>query len=77
MAAKMQKTRYPGIYRRGGSYVVVWRHKGRQRRAAYRTLAETREAQGRRWHDALRRTAERLRDAAQRRGYRPTLGEAG
>jgi hypothetical protein len=27
MAAKMEKTRHPGIYRRGGRYVVVWRER--------------------------------------------------
>lgn len=48
MAARMEKTRHPGIYRRGGRYVVIWRHKGRQHKAAYRTLAEAREAKGHR-----------------------------
>ena len=27
---KMERTRHPGIYKRGGRYVVVWRHRGRQ-----------------------------------------------
>src|SRR5262245_54272863 len=44
----LARTRYPGIYRRGGSYVVIWRHKGRQRKQFFRTLAEAREAKGRR-----------------------------
>ena len=48
MAARMEKTRHPGIYKRGSSYVVVWRHKGRQHKAAYRTLVEAKEAQGQR-----------------------------
>ena len=48
MAAPMEKTRHAGIYKRGGRYVVVWWHKGRQHKAAYRTLAEAREAKGQR-----------------------------
>jgi integrase len=43
MPATMTKTRYPGIYRRGDRYVVVWRHRGRQHKQACRTLAEARE----------------------------------
>jgi hypothetical protein len=48
MAAPMEKTRHAGIYKRGGRYVVVWWHKGRQHKAAYKTLAEAREAKGQR-----------------------------
>lgn len=58
MAAKLEPTATPGIFRRhvkgceGGrcscSYVVVWRHRGRQHKATYRTLAEAREAKGER-----------------------------
>jgi integrase len=48
MAAKMEKTRHPGIYRRGGRYVVVWRHRGKQHKSFHRTLAEAREAKGQR-----------------------------
>lgn len=40
---KLIKTRYPGIYRRGSRYVVVWWHRGRQHKQACRTLAEARE----------------------------------
>lgn len=46
MAAGMEKTRHPGIYKRGGRYVVVWTHKGRQHKSFHRTLTEAREAQG-------------------------------
>ena len=46
--AKLEKTRHPGIYRRGGRYVVVWRHRGRQHKSFHRTLDEAREAKGRR-----------------------------
>jgi integrase len=45
---KMEQTRYPGIYKRGGRYVVVWRHRGRQHKEFFRTLAEAREAKGQR-----------------------------
>ena len=59
MAAKLDKTNTPGIFRRHSqacprrgrcecSYVVVWRHRGRQHTETYRTLAEAREAKGNR-----------------------------
>lgn len=47
MAAKLEKTRYPGIYRRGSRYVIVWEHRGRQHKESFSTLAEAREAKGR------------------------------
>jgi hypothetical protein len=37
MAAKLEKTRTPGIYRRGSRYAVVFRVDGRQRSEAART----------------------------------------
>ena len=40
------KTSTPGIYRRGGRYVVIWRHRGKQYKSFHRTLAEAREAKG-------------------------------
>lgn len=56
--AKLTKTSTPGIFRRhmkdcrGGrcdcAYVVVWRHRGKQHKETFRTLAEAREAQGKR-----------------------------
>lgn len=56
--AKLTPTSSPGIYRRhakgcaGGrcdcSYVVVWRHRGRQLTETHRTMAEAREAKGNR-----------------------------
>jgi integrase len=57
MAAKMERTKYPGIYRRGSRYVIVWRHRGKQHKESFRTLAEAREAQGKR------------RQAGERRAY--------
>jgi integrase len=48
MAATMETTRYPGVYRRGGRYVVTWRHRGRQHKSSHRTLSEALEAQGER-----------------------------
>lgn len=48
-APKMEKVRgNPGIYKRGGRYVVVWRDRGKQRKEFFRTLAEAKEAKGRR-----------------------------
>lgn len=57
MAAKLEKTGTPGVFRRHAgecarkgrcecSYVVVWRHRGQQRTSTHRTLAEAREAKG-------------------------------
>jgi integrase len=57
MAAKLQTTNTPGIFRRHAkecarlgrcdcSYVTVWRHRGRQHTETFRTLAEAREAKG-------------------------------
>jgi integrase len=46
MAAPLEKTRYPGIYKRGSRYVVVWTHRGRQHKESFRTLAEARESKG-------------------------------
>lgn len=57
MAAKLEKTGTPGIFRRHAracrrearcecAYVIVWRHRGRQHTATFRTLAEAREAKG-------------------------------
>jgi integrase len=42
----LEKTRTPGIYRRGGRYVVVWRHRGIQHKSFHRTYEEAREAKG-------------------------------
>ncbi len=46
MAAKMERTKEPGIYKRGSRYVVVWRHRGHQYKSFHRTLMEAREAKG-------------------------------
>jgi integrase len=48
MSAKMTKTRTPGVYKRGDRYVVVWRHKGRQHKAFFRTYEQAREAKAQR-----------------------------
>jgi integrase len=48
MAPKMERTRYPGIYKRGGRYVVVWEHRGRQHKSFHRTVREAREAKAQR-----------------------------
>jgi integrase len=42
MAAPMEKTRYPGIYKRGSRYVVVIRVGGKQVKRSARTLDEAR-----------------------------------
>src|SRR4051794_37537696 len=59
MAAKLETTNTPGIFRRhikgcdrrgrcDCSYVIVWRHRGCQHKETFRTLAEAREAKGNR-----------------------------
>ena len=43
MAAPLEKTSVPGVYRRGGRYVVAFRDSsGRQRRQTAATMAEAR-----------------------------------
>ncbi len=56
---KMERTKTPGIYRRGSRYVVVWRHRGRQRKESFRTISEAREAKARR-QGGDRRKVERV-----------------
>src|SRR5215207_5111046 len=59
MAAKLEKTATPGVFRRHAkscarkgrcdcAYVIVWRHRGRQHMETHRTFAEAREAKGNR-----------------------------
>jgi integrase len=58
MAAKLERTNTPGIYRRHTKgcgrgrcpcpYVVVWRHRGKQHTETVRTFAEARETKGKR-----------------------------
>ena len=57
----LERTPWPGVYRRGSRYVVVYRADGRQRKEAAATLAQGRELK-------LRRAAE---ESNRRRG--PTL----
>jgi integrase len=54
MAARMEKTRHPGIYKRGSRYVVVWRANGKQHRQAARTLDEARKLKSARVADVAR-----------------------
>lgn len=60
MAAKLEKTRYPGIYKRGSRYVIVWEHRGRQHKESFGSLAEAREAKGMR-HAGEKRPRSRVR----------------
>jgi Phage integrase central domain len=58
MGYTMERKSIPGVFRHHGArctgkrctcpYVVVWRHRGRQVRQTFRTLAEAREAKGNR-----------------------------
>ncbi|MGC2374481.1 MAG: phage integrase SAM-like domain-containing protein [Solirubrobacteraceae bacterium] len=51
MAAKMEKTRTPGIYKRGSRYVFAYRVDGKQRWESCRTLDEARRAKAARTTD--------------------------
>ena len=46
--AAMEKTRTPGIYKRGGHYVAIWRHRGKQHKESFSTYELAREAKARR-----------------------------
>ncbi len=62
MAARMEKTRHPGIYRRGSRYAFSYRHNGSQRWESFRTL------------DAARKTSERARPPATRASFTSSRG---
>ncbi len=48
---RMERTATPGIYSVGSRYVLVWKHRGRQHKQSFRTLAEAREAKAQRVRD--------------------------
>jgi integrase len=48
MAPVMEKTKTAGVYKRGGRYVVTWRHRGKPKKEFFATYAEAREAKARR-----------------------------
>jgi integrase len=54
MAAPMQKTSTPGVYKRGSRYVVVYRHNGKQKKESARTIADARALKARRTSDIER-----------------------
>jgi integrase len=54
MAARMEKTRHAGIYKRGGRYVFSYRLNGKQRWESARTLTEAQRLKARRAADADR-----------------------
>jgi integrase len=63
MSATLEKTKTPGIYKRGGRYVVTWRDRsGRQRRQSAGTLAEARDLKAKNRNQ--RGPAKRIRFAA-------------
>lgn len=65
---KMERTRYPGIFKRGSKYVVTWRYGGSVKKESFRTIGEAKAAQGRRRQQDGRRpdTNERFEDYARR-----------
>lgn len=69
--ANLTKTKTPGTFRRhakgcdgegrcGCSYVVIWRHRGKQHMETFRAMAEAREAQGQHKAGARRPTSKVL-----------------
>jgi hypothetical protein len=58
-AAKLERTKTPGIYKRGKGYVVVYRVDGRQRKQAAPT------------YDAARRLKDRVRTQVADGDWRP------
>src|SRR5437899_11558644 len=54
MAAKLEKTRTPGIFKRGSRYVFSYRVEGRQRWESARTLDAVRNARSERTTDVRR-----------------------
>src|SRR5829696_7247567 len=54
MAARMEKTRHAGIWKRGGRYVFSYRLNGKQRWESARTLSEAQRLKARRSADADR-----------------------
>jgi integrase len=54
MAAKMERTKTPGIFKRGSRYVFSYRVNGRQRWESFRTLDEARRAKSARATDIER-----------------------
>jgi hypothetical protein len=54
MAARMEKTRTPGIYKRGGRYLFSYRVEGKQHWESCRTLDEARRKRAARQTDLAR-----------------------
>jgi integrase len=54
MSALMVRTKTPGIYKRGGRYVFVYKVNGRQKKESCRTLAEARRLKSARQTDVAR-----------------------
>jgi integrase len=79
MSARVEKVKnHPGIYRRGGRYVVTWRERsGRQRRQSAATLAEARDLKAKNRNQ--RGPARRIRFASYAplwlEGYRGRTGD--
>jgi len=42
--ATMEKTKTPGVYKKGNRYIATWRHRGKPKKESFRTYAEAREA---------------------------------
>src|SRR4051794_9879384 len=43
---KMERTKHPGIFKKGRRYVVVYRHRGKQRKGSHANLAAALAFQG-------------------------------
>src|SRR5215210_5685011 len=67
-APRMEKTKTPGVFKRGSRYIVVWQHKGRQHKSFHRTLAEARE-----WLEGYQGRTSRGFSSTSRRDYERAL----
>ncbi len=56
---KMHRTRYPGIFKRDGRFVLVSYNRGKQKKSSHKTLAEAKEAQAKYLHFRQARPASR------------------
>jgi integrase len=74
MSVRMERTRHPGVYKRGSRYVVVWQHNGRQHKSFHRTKAEALEAQGKRRQHGDKRPPTRKRFEEYAREWLETYG---
>lgn len=60
-SSALEKTKTPGVYKRGNRFVVVWRHRGKQHKSFHPTYEQAREAKRQRSGEGDRRPIEKVR----------------